>query len=153
MPPKTSAALLAWAKKNKIEVVDLKFVDLFGRWHHISLPASRLGPELFTRGIAFDGSSVPGFKKLEAGELLGIDTDMVGPYSYSCDFSRTWLCKPGTPTAEFEVGDTVLLESDPAGAHVTSVWLENDAQHEGISYEIVWVKTINISQVWEYLSK
>ena len=39
-------------------------------------------------------------KKLEAGELLGIDTDMVGPYGYSCDMSRTWLCKPGTPSAE-----------------------------------------------------
>lgn len=39
-------------------------------------------------------------KQLEAGELLGIDTDMVGPYSYSCDMSRTWLCKPGTPTEE-----------------------------------------------------
>jgi Xaa-Pro dipeptidase len=39
-------------------------------------------------------------KKLEAGELLGIDTDMVGPYSYSCDMSRTWLCEPGAPTPE-----------------------------------------------------
>ena len=39
-------------------------------------------------------------KPLAAGELLGIDTDMVGPYSYSCDMSRTWLCKPGAPTDE-----------------------------------------------------
>ena len=39
-------------------------------------------------------------KKLEAGELLGIDTDMVGPYSYSTDISRTWLCHPAKPTAE-----------------------------------------------------
>jgi len=38
-------------------------------------------------------------KQLAAGELLGIDTDMVGPYSYSCDISRTWLCKPAKPTA------------------------------------------------------
>ena len=39
-------------------------------------------------------------KQVGAGELLGIDTDMVGPYSYSTDISRTWLCKPGKPTAE-----------------------------------------------------
>ncbi len=38
-------------------------------------------------------------KRIEAGELLGIDTDMIGPYGYSTDMSRTWLCKPGTPTA------------------------------------------------------
>jgi glutamine synthetase len=70
MPPKTSSALLPWAKKNGIEVIDLKFVDLFGRWHHISLPGSRMNSDLFTRGIAFDGSSVPGFKKLEAGDMV-----------------------------------------------------------------------------------
>lgn len=39
-------------------------------------------------------------KRLEAGELLGIDTDMIGPYGYSTDMSRTWLCHPASPTAE-----------------------------------------------------
>jgi len=68
--PKTIPALLAWVKKNKIEMVDLKFVDLFGRWHHITLPASRLDEAIFKRGIAFDGSSVPGFKRLEAGDMV-----------------------------------------------------------------------------------
>ena len=37
--------------------------------------------------------------QIQAGELLGIDTDMIGPYGYSTDMSRTWLCKPSTPTA------------------------------------------------------
>ncbi len=39
-------------------------------------------------------------RAIQAGELLGIDTDMIGPYGYSTDMSRTWLCKPGTPTEE-----------------------------------------------------
>lgn len=39
-------------------------------------------------------------RRVQAGELLALDTDMVGPHGYSCDISRTWLCHPGTPTAE-----------------------------------------------------
>ena len=39
-------------------------------------------------------------REVQAGELLALDTDMVGPHGYSCDMSRTWLCRPGTPTAE-----------------------------------------------------
>jgi Xaa-Pro aminopeptidase len=37
-------------------------------------------------------------RRIQAGELLGIDTDMIGPDGYSCDMSRTWLCKPAKPT-------------------------------------------------------
>jgi len=39
-------------------------------------------------------------RKIQAGELLGIDTDMIGPFGYNTDISRTWLCHPGTPTDE-----------------------------------------------------
>ncbi len=39
-------------------------------------------------------------RKIQAGELLGIDIDMIGPFGYSTDISRTWLCHPGTPTDE-----------------------------------------------------
>lgn len=39
-------------------------------------------------------------RPIEAGELLALDTDMVGPHGYSCDMSRTWLCHPARPTGE-----------------------------------------------------
>lgn len=38
-------------------------------------------------------------KVLQAGELVGFDTDMLGPNNYCADVSRTWFCGPGTPTA------------------------------------------------------
>ena len=41
-----------------------------------------------------------GERQIQAGELLAIDTDMVGPFGYSTDISRTWLCQPATPTGE-----------------------------------------------------
>ncbi|MCP4550252.1 MAG: type I glutamate--ammonia ligase [bacterium] len=66
----TIPEVLAMVEREKVAVIDLKFVDLYGAWHHISLPASSFGEHTFKRGIAFDGSSVPGFKKLEAGDMV-----------------------------------------------------------------------------------
>ncbi|MEL7544065.1 MAG: Xaa-Pro peptidase family protein [Pseudomonadota bacterium] len=34
------------------------------------------------------------------GDTVGFDTDLVGPYGYCSDISRTWICPGGTPTNE-----------------------------------------------------
>ncbi|MBN2170970.1 MAG: type I glutamate--ammonia ligase [Candidatus Krumholzibacteriota bacterium] len=70
MPSQAVERALALARKQKVEAVDLKFVNLFGGWHHITLPASRFDAGTFREGIAFDGASVPGFKSLEAGDMV-----------------------------------------------------------------------------------
>ena len=38
-------------------------------------------------------------RRVQAGELMGFDTDMVGAYGACVDMSRTWLCGRGRPTA------------------------------------------------------
>ncbi|MGE4248878.1 MAG: M24 family metallopeptidase [Parvibaculaceae bacterium] len=38
-------------------------------------------------------------KQVNAGELVGFDTDMLGPYGYCADVSRTLFCYPGKPSA------------------------------------------------------
>ena len=38
-------------------------------------------------------------RKLESGDLMGFDTDMVGPMGYFADLSRTFHCGPARPTA------------------------------------------------------
>ncbi len=35
---------------------------------------------------------------VESGDLVGFDTDMVGPMGYFCDISRTFHCGPAKPT-------------------------------------------------------
>jgi glutamine synthetase len=55
---------------HEIQMIDLKYVNLYGGWHHITLPAARLNEEAFLRGIPFDGSSTPGFKTTEAGDMV-----------------------------------------------------------------------------------
>ncbi len=37
-------------------------------------------------------------RRVEAGDLVAFDTDMVGPGGYFADVSRTLFCGPGTPT-------------------------------------------------------
>ena len=39
------------------QFVDLKIVDLVGRWRHITIPAKRLDQHLLETGVAFDGSN------------------------------------------------------------------------------------------------
>ena len=58
----TPKEVLEFAKKNKVEIVDFKFVDVPGLWQHFSIPAAELTAELFEEGIGFDGSSIRGIK-------------------------------------------------------------------------------------------
>jgi Xaa-Pro aminopeptidase len=37
-------------------------------------------------------------RMVRAGELVAFDTDVVGPFGYCADFSRTFFCEPGRPS-------------------------------------------------------
>lgn len=39
-------------------------------------------------------------RKVETGDLVAFDTDLIGPYGFCADLSRTWLCGDGEPTGE-----------------------------------------------------
>ena len=92
MPP--LANLNKLVQKEKIEYIDLKFCDLIGGWHHMTIPVSSLNQELFTNGVGVDGSSLPGFTKIEKGDMIVIPdttTVFVDPFfeiptlSFICD--------------------------------------------------------------------
>jgi glutamine synthetase len=53
-----------------IQYVDFKLCDVPGGWQHISVPASEVDESTFTRGVAFDGSSVRGFKSIEESDMV-----------------------------------------------------------------------------------
>ena len=53
--------VLEFAKKNKVQIVDLKFVDLLGTWQHFSIPVEELNEGVFKDGSGLDGSSIRGF--------------------------------------------------------------------------------------------
>ena len=66
----TPREVLDLAKKNKVEMVDLKFVDLVGAWQHFSIPTSELTLDLFKEGSGFDGSSIRGWKAIQNSDML-----------------------------------------------------------------------------------
>jgi glutamine synthetase len=71
------------ARQNKAQFIDIKFSDLLGRWRHITLPAESLNKKLFDNGVGVDGSSVTGFAKVKAGDMLLIpdmDTAFMDPF-------------------------------------------------------------------------
>ncbi len=66
----TPREVLDFAKKNKVEMVDLRFTDLVGAWQHVSIPTSELHLDLFKEGSGFDGSSIRGWKAIQNSDML-----------------------------------------------------------------------------------
>jgi len=51
-------------------MVDFRFASLLGTMHHVTIPADKLSEGTFTHGVAFDSSSVAGFKTVEGGDMV-----------------------------------------------------------------------------------
>jgi glutamine synthetase len=55
---------------NEVKFVDLRFTDTKGKEQHVSVPTKSFGDDKFTDGHAFDGSSIAGWKGIEASDML-----------------------------------------------------------------------------------
>jgi len=62
--------ILNFIANDKVEVVDLRFVDFLGTWHHMSYPASEISEATFENGEGFDGSSIRGWKTIHESDML-----------------------------------------------------------------------------------
>ncbi len=66
---------------------------------------ARGGEWIETRLLASGPRTNPWFhesssRKIAAGDIMAFDTDLIGPYGYCCDISRTWVCGDVKPTDE-----------------------------------------------------
>ncbi len=121
---------LKYAEQNKIEMVDLKFCDLFGRWHHLTIPISQFDESVFMRGVTFDGSSVPGFKKLESGDMVlipDIDTMLIDKFWHQNTLS--FIC------SAYEADTLELFKNDPRNVAYRA---EQFLKANGIADESLW---------------
>src|SRR2546430_11514659 len=66
----TPKEVLALCKSKNVHLVDVKFCDFLGTWQHFCAPISELGEEVFEDGLGFDGSSIRGWKSIEASDML-----------------------------------------------------------------------------------
>jgi len=58
-----------YVEQNDVQMIDLKFTDLWGRWRHLTIPQARFTPKLLEAGVGFDGSAV-GLKSVKAGDMV-----------------------------------------------------------------------------------
>src|SRR5579883_1038698 len=76
--------VLDFARRNGVKVVDLRFTDLPGLWHHISYPVERLTEAAFEEGFGMDGSSIRGWAAIHESDMLLIPdpgTHMLDPFT------------------------------------------------------------------------
>jgi glutamine synthetase len=66
----TPSEIVSLLKKEKVEVVDLRFMDFPGLWQHFSIPARELDESAFSDGLGFDGSSIRGWQAINESDML-----------------------------------------------------------------------------------
>jgi glutamine synthetase len=62
--------VLRYLRDNDVKYVDVRFCDLPGTMQHFTVPAAVVGEEVFTDGLAFDGSSIRGFQAIHESDML-----------------------------------------------------------------------------------
>ncbi len=66
----TPADVLKMIKDKEVKFVDLRFTDTKGKEQHVSVPTKMFDADKFTAGHAFDGSSIAGWKGIQASDML-----------------------------------------------------------------------------------
>src|ERR1051325_8897597 len=91
------------ARKAGAKMVDIKFVDTFGTWQHFSIPIGELAEDSFSEGLGFDGSSIRGWKSIEASDMLAMpdpDSAFIDPFMAEATLSLTCtIAETGTKEA------------------------------------------------------
>ncbi|MEL0105248.1 MAG: glutamine synthetase beta-grasp domain-containing protein, partial [Methylophilaceae bacterium] len=64
------ADVMKQIKKHNVKFVDFRFTDTKGKEQHVSVPVSAFSKDKFTEGHAFDGSSIAGWKGINASDML-----------------------------------------------------------------------------------
>ncbi len=88
--------------KDGTRFIDLKYTSLTGNMHHITVPIERYD-KVINEGVGADGSSLPGYKAVEKGDMLllpDLDTLMFDPFfekktaSFLCSIYSPDTLKP-----------------------------------------------------------
>jgi glutamine synthetase len=67
---KTAADVMDMVKEHEVKFVDFRFADTRGKEQHVTVPVSHFDLDKFESGHAFDGSSIAGWKGIEASDML-----------------------------------------------------------------------------------
>ncbi|MEH2361906.1 type I glutamate--ammonia ligase [Nostoc sp.] len=79
----TPQEVLKRIQDEKIELIDLKFIDTVGTWQHLTLYQNQIDETAFTDGVPFDGSSIRGWKAINESDMtmvLDPNTAWIDPF-------------------------------------------------------------------------
>ncbi|MEH1979243.1 type I glutamate--ammonia ligase [Nostoc sp.] len=79
----TPQELLKRIQDEKIQLIDLKFIDTVGTWQHLTLYQNQIDETAFTDGVPFDGSSIRGWKAINESDMtmvLDPNTAWIDPF-------------------------------------------------------------------------
>jgi len=118
-----------WIQENDIEQIDLKFCDIWGRWHHLTISAKSFDEKLMQRGIGFDGSSV-GFKSIKSGDMVMVPDLSSAFYDPFCELpTLSFLC------TTLEADTRELFPYDPRSIARRA---DRFMREEGIADTAIW---------------
>src|SRR5215813_13463468 len=63
-------SVLRFAIDERIKFFDIRFTDLPGSWHHLTLPVNQINEDSFDSGIGFDASSLRGWASINESDML-----------------------------------------------------------------------------------
>ena len=118
-----------YAEGREVQIVDLKFCDYWGRWHHLSIPLSQFTPKLMENGIGFDGSAV-GLKSVKSGDMVlvpDLATGAMDPFWQVPTLS--FIC------AVLEADTHAIFDNDPRNVAIRA---EAYMRETGIADESRW---------------
>ena len=136
----TPKSVVELAKKSGAKMVDIKFVDTFGTWQHFSCPIRELTEEIFSEGLGFDGSSIRGWKSIEASDMLAMPdpvTAFIDPFcavptlSLTCTIAETGTKEAYTrdPRGIAQRAEKYLISTGLAdSAYTLPTWRSNSAK-------------------------
>jgi len=90
----TPKEVITLAQEKEVKIVDFKLCDIHGTWQHFAVPVNELTEDIFEEGLGFDGSSIRGWRAINASDMLVMpdpSTAFLDPFaanktlSISCD--------------------------------------------------------------------
>lgn len=143
-------------KSDQVEYIDLRFTDLQGKEHHVTVPANTIDHNFATYGKAIDGSSIKGWQEINCSDVtlmpcfdapLIIDPfyrhktialrckvqDLAAKNDYQLD-PRTIALNAEKYLQESGVADSALFGPEPEFFIFDDVRWQNSMEH--VSYQI-----------------
>ena len=71
-------------KEDEVDIVDFRFTDPRGKWHHTAQTAESVDEDMLEDGIMFDGSSIAGWKSIHESDMTlmpDLSTAVLDPFT------------------------------------------------------------------------